>query len=220
MPAARSSYRGTGARRRCRRGSSSITIWPTPQRIPRPDRDEGLRRLHRKTAPQRRGQSSICSRFDHRDQFFELARATGANENRIPALKKLFVDAVARTEAARQLDGRIGLLCDDRYGQDALNAATGRGWWVGRPVELPGSNPVVFEAGRSIGTALIAWPVEQVVKCLVPFHPDDDVPNPAGKRSAGKGALRRRARERPRVADRDRAAQAASAWTRRISCAR
>ncbi len=44
-------------------------------------------------------------------------------------------------------------------------------------MELPGSNPVVFEAGRSIGTALIAWPVEQVVKCLVPFHPDDDVGN-------------------------------------------
>ena len=37
--------------------------------------------------------------------------------------------------------GKVGLLCDDRYGQDALNAATGRGWWIGRPVELPGSNP-------------------------------------------------------------------------------
>ena len=35
----------------------------------------------------------------------------------------------------------------------------------------------MFEAGRSIGTALIAWPVEQVVKCLVPFHPDDEVGN-------------------------------------------
>ena len=98
-------------------------------------------------------------------------------ESRLPALKKLFVDAVAQTEAARGLAGRIGLLCDDRYGQDALNAATGRGWWVGRPVEWPGSNPVVFEHGRSIGTTLIGWPVEQVVKCLVPFHPDDDVDN-------------------------------------------
>ena len=85
--------------------------------------------------------------------------------------------AVAETEAARGLEGRVGLLCDDRYGQDALNAATGRGWWVGRPVEWPGSNPVVFEHGRSMGTALIAWPVEQVVKCLVPFHPDDEVEN-------------------------------------------
>ena len=85
--------------------------------------------------------------------------------------------AVAETESARNLSGRVGLLCDDRYGQDALNAATGRGWWIGRPVEWPGSNPVVFEHGRSIGTALISWPVEHVVKCLVQFHPDDDVDN-------------------------------------------
>ena len=146
-------------------------------RIPRPDRDEELRRLHRKTAPRTPRPELFLFAFDHRDQFFELARATGASETRNPALKKLFVEAVARTETARGLTGRIGLLCDDRYGQDALNAATGRGWWVGRPVELPGSNPVVFEAGRSIGTALNTWPVEQVVKCLVPFHPDDEVGN-------------------------------------------
>jgi 5-dehydro-2-deoxygluconokinase len=64
------------------------------------------------------------------------------------------------------------VLIDDRYGQDALNAATGRGWWIGRPVELPGSNPLVFDHGRSIGTTLQAWPREHTVKCLVQYHPD------------------------------------------------
>jgi 5-dehydro-2-deoxygluconokinase len=147
------------------------------QSIPRPDRDAMLTRLHRKTAPRTPRPEVFLFAFDHREQLYELARAAGASESRLPALKKLFVDAVARTEGARRLEGRIGLLCDDRYGQDALNAATGRGWWIGRPVELPGSNPLVFEAGRSVGTALIAWPVEQVVKCLVPFHPDDEVVN-------------------------------------------
>ena len=73
----------------------------------------------------------------------------------------------------RSLGGRVGILCDDRYGQDALNAATGRGWWIGRPVELPGSNPVVFDRGRSVGTTLVGWPAEHVVKCLVAYHPDD-----------------------------------------------
>jgi 5-dehydro-2-deoxygluconokinase len=145
--------------------------------IPRPDRDDALTRLHRKTAPRTPRPELFIFAFDHRDPLFDLVRATGARESRLPALKKLFVDAVAQTEAARGLAGRVGLLCDDRYGQDALNAATGRGWWVGRPVEWPGSNPVVFEHGRSIGTTLIGWPVEQVVKCLVPFHPDDDVDN-------------------------------------------
>jgi 5-dehydro-2-deoxygluconokinase len=145
--------------------------------IPRPDRDVVLTRLHRRTAPRMPRPELFIFAFDHRDPFFELARATGAPESRLPVLKKLLVRAVAETEAARSLQGRVGLLCDDRYGQDALNAATGRGWWVGRPVEWPGSNPLVFEHGRSIGTALIAWPVEQVVKCLVPFHPDDDIEN-------------------------------------------
>ncbi len=145
--------------------------------IPRPDQDVALTRLHRVTAPRAPRPELYIFAFDHRDPFFELARASGADENRIPVLKRLLVHAVAETEAALGLAGRVGLLCDDRYGQDALNAATGRGWWIGRPVEWPGSNPVVFEHGRSIGTTLVAWPVEQVVKCLVPFHPDDDVEN-------------------------------------------
>ena len=69
--------------------------------------------------------------------------------------------------------GKLGILADETYGQDALNAATGRGWWIGRPVELPGSNPLQFEHGRSIGTNLISWPKEHVAKCLVFYHPDD-----------------------------------------------
>jgi len=146
-------------------------------RIPQPDKDVELTRLHRVTAPRAPRPELFVFAFDHRDPFFEMARAAGANERRLPRLKQLFVQAVAETEAARGLSGRIGLLCDDRYGQDALNAATGRGWWIGRPVEWPGSNPVVFEHGRSIGSTLIAWPQEHVVKCLVPFHPDDDVVN-------------------------------------------
>jgi 5-dehydro-2-deoxygluconokinase len=110
--------------------------------------------------------------FDHRNQFFELAQQTGADEARIAALKGLFVDAVAQTEQELGLAGRIGVLIDDRYGQDALNAATGRGWWVGRPVELPGSLPLVFDHGRSVGSTLIEWPREHVAKCLVQYHPD------------------------------------------------
>ncbi len=146
-------------------------------RIPRPGRDAALTRLHRVSAPRAKRDELFVFAFDHRDPFYDLARAAGADETRLPALKKLLVRAVAETEHALRLHGRVGLLCDDRYGQDALNAATGRGWWVGRPVELPGSNPVVFEHGRSVGTTLLSWPVEQTVKCLVPFHPDDEVEN-------------------------------------------
>jgi len=147
------------------------------QRIPRPDQDATLTRLHRVTAPRTPRDEVLAFAFDHRNQFFDLAQQTGADESRIPRLKSLFVDAVAAVESARNLQGRIGLLCDDRYGQDALNAATGRGWWIGRPVELPGSNPLVFDRGRSIGTTLASWPQEHVVKCLVAYHPDDTIDN-------------------------------------------
>jgi 5-dehydro-2-deoxygluconokinase len=113
--------------------------------------------------------------FDHRNQFFELAQQTGADVQRLPQLKALLVDAVARSEAACGLQDRTGVLIDDRYGAEALHAATGRGWWVGRPVELPGSNPLQFDHGRSIGTEVVSWPQEHVAKCLVQLHPDDDV---------------------------------------------
>jgi 5-dehydro-2-deoxygluconokinase len=144
-------------------------------RIPRPDRDVELTRLHRVTAPRTPRPELFLFAFDHRDPFVDIARAAGASERRLPALKRLFVRAVAETAETRGIADRVGLLCDDRYGQDALNEATGRGWWIGRPVELPGSNPLVFEHGRSIGTALVSWPLEHVVKCLARFHPDDEI---------------------------------------------
>ena len=185
--------------------------------IPKPDKDVALTRLHRVTAPRTPRPELFIFAFDHRDPFFELARATGADEQRIPMLKRLLVRAVAETEAARGLVGRVGLLCDDRYGQDALNAATGRGWWIGRPVELPGSNPVVFEHGRSVGTTLVAWPVEHVVKCLVPFHPDDDVANRLENEAQVRALYDAVQAERSRTTARDRAAQASAGGPRRAA---
>jgi len=141
----------------------------------RPDRDATLARLHRVTPARKTYDEVLGFAFDHRNQFFELAQQTGADLSRISKLKSLFVEAVAQTEAALGLQGKTAVLIDDRYGQDALNAATGRGWWIGRPVELPGSVPLVFDHGRSIGTTLASWPREHVVKCLVQFHPDEPI---------------------------------------------
>ncbi len=137
--------------------------------------DAKLAHLHRTTVPRARWDELNVMAFDHRSQFFELARAAGASESRLPALKKLLVRAAERVEASRGLQGRMGVLVDDHYGEDALHAATGRGWWVGRPVELPGSRPLRFDGGPSLGTRLVHWPREQVVKCLVFYHPDDAV---------------------------------------------
>ena len=143
-------------------------------RLNRPDKDEALARLHRVTVPRTPRDNVFGFAFDHRNQFFELAQQVGADEQRIPELKKLFVRAVEETEKAVGIEGQVAVLIDDRYGQDALNAATGRGWWIGRPVELPGSNPLEFEHGRLPGLTLRSWPAEHIVKCLVQYHPDDE----------------------------------------------
>ena len=144
------------------------------ERLPRPDTDLELAHLHRASVSRRSWNDLHVFAFDHRSQFYELACECGADESRLPRLKQLLVEAVARTEQALGLHGRVGVLIDQRYGQDALNAATGRGWWIGRPVEMPGSNPLEFEHGRSVGSQLQRWPAEQVVKCLVPFDPDGE----------------------------------------------
>jgi len=146
-------------------------------RLYRPGADAELNRLHRVSVRRKTWDNLCVFAFDHRNQFFELAQQAGTDEARIPALKGLLLQAVADTERELDLAGRIGVLIDDRYGAPALASATGRGWWIGRPVELPGSNPLQMDWGRSIGTHLVTWPKEHVIKCLVQLHPDDDVVN-------------------------------------------
>jgi 5-dehydro-2-deoxygluconokinase len=74
---------------------------------------------------------------------------------------------------AQDFPGRSGVLVDGRFGQSVLEHITGRGLWIGRPVELPGSRPLRFEAGPNIAQEMRAWPAEQTAKCLVFYHPDD-----------------------------------------------
>ena len=153
---------------------AELAHWFSGSRNPKVDADEQLAHLHRVTAARPSWDDLCVMAFDHRSQFYDIAREAGASEARIPALKKLLVKAAEQVERSRQLQGHTGVLIDGGdYGSDALASATGRGWWVGRPVELPGSRPLRFDGTRSIGSALIHWPTEQVVKCLVHYHPDD-----------------------------------------------
>jgi 5-dehydro-2-deoxygluconokinase len=152
-----------------------------------PDQDATLARLHRTTVARKEWNELCVFAFDHRTQFFELAQQGVSDEARISKLKQLFVQAVGQTEAARGLQGGTGVLIDDRYGVDALNDATGRGWWIGRPVEMPGSNPLQFDWGRSLASRLTQWPKEHVIKCLVQLHPDDTPENRLEQEAQIKG---------------------------------
>lgn len=107
--------------------------------------------------------------FDHRLQFEEM---DGATPEKIGAFKGLCLDAAL--DVAAGSPGH-GILCDARYGRDALYRAEGTGLWIGRPAEWPGSCPLMLEPElRPDFGGLREWPRTEVVKCLCFAHPDDD----------------------------------------------
>ena len=110
--------------------------------------------------------------FDHRMQLEAVADELGVSHARIGAFKELCLRAVEAVAAGRP---GHGLLCDNRLGRAALHAAAGRGLWIGRPVEFPGSRPLRLEEEiePDYGSALAEWPLEHVVKVLCFYHPDD-----------------------------------------------
>jgi 5-dehydro-2-deoxygluconokinase len=150
-----------------------LAHWFSGHRHPQPDRDPVLSHLHRVTAARVAWPEVYVLAFDHRAQFYEIARDNGASEARIPELKRLLTRAAKAVADDPVTHGKIGVLIDDLYGEASLHDATGRGWWVGRPIELPGSYPLRFDRANSLATKLQSWPREQVVKCLVYYHPDD-----------------------------------------------
>ena len=132
--------------------------------------DPQLEHLHRVSTRTRRWDELVILAFDHRMQLEELAARHGASHARIQAFKQLIA------EGARQGAGRrsgVGIIVDGRFGEDVFPPMTGKGWWVARPVELPGSRPLQFEAGSHLASEMRTWPGEHVAKCLVSYHPHD-----------------------------------------------
>lgn len=120
--------------------------------------------------------------FDHRMQLEQMEGATPA---RIGAFKELCLQAALKVANGQP---GYGVLCDSRLGRDALFQAAGTGLWIGRPVEWPGSRPLVLEPelGPDFG-GLQEWPLEHVVKVLCFYHPEDD----AATRAAQEDTVRR-----------------------------
>jgi len=135
-------------------------------RILKPDEDTELNYLHRVTTQTRDWPALYIHAFDHRIQLEEMASDAKAPLSRLPQLKELLLGATTKVIDELELDGAAGLLCDGKYGQNALNAATGKNLWIARPVEQPKAIPFEFENGQSIGTILETWPLEHIVKAL------------------------------------------------------
>ena len=98
-----------------------------------------------------------------------MCAKAGADPARIAAFKALALQAVDRLA---QGDPRFGVLLDGRFGMRGLEAAADAPYWIGRPIELPGSRPLEFESSRRRGhRAAPPGRSNHVVKCLVFYHP-------------------------------------------------
>ena len=137
---------------------------------PRLRDDARLEHIHRATTRRAVHTPLHILAFDHRAQLETVAAAHGAPGERIAQFKALICEAFLRSTAGRR---NAGVIVDDRYCDAILPRLTAAGAWIARPVELPGSIPLAFEAGASLGLRLRTWPSEHVAKCLVYFNPDD-----------------------------------------------
>lgn len=144
-------------------------------KVLRPDKDTRLNHLHRVTTRFPKQWPEVCGlAFDHRRQLTDMAISVGAQLERLPTMKCLLVKAAE--QGARQAGlAKPAILVDDILGQDALNDATGRGWWIARPVELPSSRPLRYQHGEDLGSYFRRWPSEHIIKCLFFYHPDDPI---------------------------------------------
>jgi len=144
------------------------------EHIARPDQHVELNYLHRVTTRFKDWPGLMVHAFDHRSQFEQMAEQAGVSTEQVFKLKELLLDATLEIAESSDFHG-VGIICDDQYGQKVLNQATGSDLWIARPVEQPGSRPLAFINGKSIGSTLESWPLEQVVKCLIFYSAADDV---------------------------------------------
>ena len=135
-------------------------------------KDETLNHIHWATTRRAESDRLFAFAIDHRRQLEEIAdRARRAARDRIADFKRLAVAATANV--ANGASG-FGMLLDETYGREAMFDAAKHNFWIGRPMEVPGSRPLRFEFSQDVGSRLIEWPIGHTIKCLAFYHPDDE----------------------------------------------
>jgi 5-dehydro-2-deoxygluconokinase len=132
--------------------------------------DSALEHLHWATTRNRNYDELAVLAIDHRSQFDDLIRELDCSNSEISRFKQLAFGAVDKVAGENP---NFGILLDERFGFDILVEAPGRGYWVGRPIEVPRSRPIEFEGAADVGVELTRWPAAHVVKCLAFYHADD-----------------------------------------------
>lgn len=142
--------------------------------------DKRLNHIHKATNRKKHWPEICAIAFDHRLQFEDLLKSNSKGPEDITRFKKIIATGARN---ASETNG-LAVLIDDKYGFDTLASLSDGNFWVARPVELPGSRPLEFEAGPNIAATLHDWPELHVAKCLVSYHPNDDAEMKARQLSA------------------------------------
>ncbi|MEQ8710304.1 MAG: 5-dehydro-2-deoxygluconokinase [Rhodospirillales bacterium] len=133
--------------------------------------DKHLSHIHRATN-RRKDWPEVCAiAFDHRQQFEDLLRDSTKKPEAISRFKQIIAEGACSATGSRH---QLGVIVDDKYGFDTLAALSDGTNWIARPVELPGSRPLLFEAGNNMASVLRTWPESHIAKCLVHYHPQDE----------------------------------------------
>ncbi len=133
--------------------------------------DEAINHIHWATTRRQDYPTLMALACDHRIQLEAVADELGVAHEKIGAFKLLTVEAVQRVAKGRP---GFGMLLDDKHGRDALFlAAKQPGFWIGKPLEDPGSRPLRFEFTQDVGGRIVEWPLDHCLKCLCFYHPDD-----------------------------------------------
>ncbi|MEZ5648014.1 MAG: 5-dehydro-2-deoxygluconokinase [Alphaproteobacteria bacterium] len=136
----------------------------------KPRLDSGLNHLHHTTTRHETWNNLCILAFDHRIQFEDLAARYNRDFTAIIQFKHLVAEAFSETKNDKV---QLGLIVDDRFGEEVLFRFTGDKRWIARPIELPRAIPLEFEGSTDVGVTLRAWPASHIVKCLIFYHPDD-----------------------------------------------
>jgi 5-dehydro-2-deoxygluconokinase len=146
--------------------SEELQQFRTDQRSPqRPRASRSLEDLHWSTTRQQGERAELMVlAIDHRSQLEQLADEIGVSHSKIEGFKSLGLQAVDRVADG---DPAFGILLDGQFAHRGLEEASDLPYWVGRPIEQPGSCPVAFIGGSDVAVELRKWPLRQVVKCLI-----------------------------------------------------
>ena len=135
--------------------------------------DDDIEHVHRATTVRRSRAELHVLAFDHRRQLEELADQHGVVRERVATFKDLIANAVEQVADRTAHREQLGVIVDARHGSAVLNRLGRKGFWVGRPIEMPGSRPITFDPPENADLHLATWPTNHVIKCLVFYHPDD-----------------------------------------------